>query len=139
MIILRLVKKKAYYAIGQCEKCNKKYKLVAEHFSDSRGQSMTLKDVIKCGCGKHHNLVAPDQTQPTPTPKTFDHTQTDNTIRCGRCNSTQLHADKKGFSLGKALTGGALIGGAGLLGGFAGKNKVMITCLSCGYKWKAGR
>ncbi|MDR3599168.1 MAG: hypothetical protein P4L49_01570 [Desulfosporosinus sp.] len=61
-------------------------------------------------------------------------------IKCHRCGSTQLSAGNKGFGfgLGKAAVGGALLGPIGLLGGMAGKNKVIITCLACGYQWKPG-
>ncbi len=57
---------------------------------------------------------------------------------CPKCGSTSLHADKKGFSVGKALLGRVLVGGIGLLGGFMGSSKVMITCLNCGYTFKPG-
>lgn len=57
-------------------------------------------------------------------------------IRCPVCDSTQLTANQKGFSLGKSIGGGLLLGPVGLLGGFIGSNKVVITCLKCGYKWK---
>lgn len=57
-------------------------------------------------------------------------------VRCPRCRSTQLTANKKGFGLGKAAAGGLLLGPVGLLGGFLGSSKVKITCLKCGYTWK---
>ena len=57
-------------------------------------------------------------------------------VRCPRCRSTQLIANKKGFGLGKAAAGGLLLGPVGLLGGFLGSSKVKITCLKCGYTWK---
>jgi hypothetical protein len=57
-------------------------------------------------------------------------------IRCPKCGSTQLTANKKGFGLGKAVVGGVLMGGVGLLGGFLGSGKVQITCLKCGRTWK---
>ena len=59
-----------------------------------------------------------------------------NEIKCPRCGSTQLTANKKGFGLGKALVGGFLLGGVGLVGGFVGSGKVQITCLSCGKTWQ---
>ena len=40
-----------------------------------------------------------------------------NEIRCPKCGSNQLHADKKGFSGKKAVAGAALTGGIGLLAG----------------------
>jgi tellurium resistance protein TerD len=57
-------------------------------------------------------------------------------IRCPRCGSTQLTANKKGFGFGKAVVGKLLIGNVGLLGGFIGSKKMEITCLKCEYKWK---
>lgn len=51
-------------------------------------------------------------------------------VRCPRCRSTQLTANKKGFGLGKAAAGGLLLGPVGLLGGFLGSGKVKITCLN---------
>lgn len=57
-------------------------------------------------------------------------------VRCPRCRSTQLTANRKGFGLGKAAAGGLLLGPIGLLGGFLGSSKVKITCLKCGYTWK---
>ena len=60
-------------------------------------------------------------------------------LKCPRCASTQLYAGDKGFSLGKAAAGGILLGSVGLLGGFIGSKKIMITCLKCGYKWQAGK
>lgn len=60
-------------------------------------------------------------------------------IRCSKCKSTQVTATKKGFSLGKAVTGAVLTGGVGILGGFWGSNQIMLTCLQCGHRWKPGK
>lgn len=59
--------------------------------------------------------------------------------RCPKCGSTQVQAFNKGFGLGKAVGGGILLGGVGLLGGFIGSKKVMVGCLNCGHKWQAGK
>jgi tellurium resistance protein TerD len=61
------------------------------------------------------------------------------TLCCPKCSSVDLAANKAGFGLGKAIVGGVLIGGVGLLGGFIGSTKVDITCMKCGYSWKAGK
>ena len=61
-----------------------------------------------------------------------------NEIRCPKCKSNQLTANKKGFSGKKAVVGGLLTGGIGLLAGTIGSNKVIITCLSCGNEFKPG-
>lgn len=65
-------------------------------------------------------------------------TQTTTEIRCPRCNSNQLTANKKGFSGAKAVGGAILTGGIGLLAGTLGSNKVKITCLACGKEFKPG-
>lgn len=62
----------------------------------------------------------------------------DNTARCPKCGSTSLATVKKGFGVGKAITGGILVGGIGLLAGFIGKNKLEVVCLNCGHKFKPG-
>ncbi|MFZ4401485.1 MAG: CFI-box-CTERM domain-containing protein [Bacteroidales bacterium] len=59
-------------------------------------------------------------------------------IGCPKCGSTQLTTNEKGFSGGKAVAGAVLTGGIGLLAGFHGKNKIIITCLACGKKFKPG-
>lgn len=61
-----------------------------------------------------------------------------NLMKCPKCNSTNLTSDKKGFSGRKAVAGAVLTGGIGLLAGTIGSNKTMITCLNCGYRYKAG-
>ena len=58
---------------------------------------------------------------------------------CPYCNSKELHAEQKGFSGGKAIAGGLLLGGVGLLAGAVGSKDVMITCLKCGKSFKAGQ
>ncbi len=58
---------------------------------------------------------------------------------CPKCASQHVTANKKGFGLGKALIGGVVTGGVGLLAGFMGSNAVMVTCLQCGHSWKAGK
>lgn len=59
-------------------------------------------------------------------------------IKCPKCSSTQLTANKKGFSGKQAVGGAILTGGIGLLAGTIGSNKINITCLACGNQWKPG-
>ncbi len=59
-------------------------------------------------------------------------------LSCPKCQSTSLSGNKKGFGLGKAVAGGLLIGGIGLLSGFFGSRKIEITCMQCGHTWDAG-
>ncbi len=47
----------------------------------------------------------------------------DEAVKCPKCGSTQVHAEKRGWS---ALTG------------FIGSGKIVLTCLKCGNKFKPG-
>jgi tellurium resistance protein TerD len=60
-------------------------------------------------------------------------------MKCPKCRSPELSANRRGFGLGKAVAGGALTGPVGLLAGFMGSGKIKITCLSCGHAWQAGK
>lgn len=64
----------------------------------------------------------------------------DKPIKCPnvRCRSTQIAANRRGFSAGAALGGALLTGGIGLLAGAIGSGKVKLTCLKCGKTWKPG-
>lgn len=46
-----------------------------------------------------------------------------NAIKCPKCLSTQISANKRGLTLSTGLIG---------------SQNVYITCLQCGHKWKAG-
>jgi hypothetical protein len=59
----------------------------------------------------------------------------ENLVRCPKCKSTQITANKKGFSVGKAAAGVLLTGGVGVVAGAIGSNSVKVTCLSCGNSW----
>ncbi len=63
----------------------------------------------------------------------------DTTPKCPHCGSTSLSADKKGFGVGKAAVGAAIAGPIGLATGAKDSNKVILTCLNCGFQWKAGQ
>ena len=136
---MRLVKKKWKYIVAECEKCGRVHNIPIDNFIDTRGFSLDLIEVIQCECGDYHNLVLGENKQPERITKVADSAQVDEPIKCRRCNSTQLHTDKKGFSLGKGLLGNFIIGGAGLLGGLIGKDKVIITCMNCGHNWEPGK
>ena len=64
----------------------------------------------------------------------------DEPIRCPKCGSTQLSANKQGYKIGRAVGVGLLTFGlGGIVAGAVGAGNVHITCLKCGYKWKAGK
>lgn len=45
-------------------------------------------------------------------------------VYCPKCLSTDVSANKRGWKLSTGLIG---------------RNKIMVTCLKCGNKWKAGK
>ena len=60
-------------------------------------------------------------------------------VRCPRCRSNQLSANKQGFGAGKGAVGCLLVGPVGLAGGLIGSNKIKITCLNCGEVFDPGQ
>lgn len=58
--------------------------------------------------------------------------------KCGSQNIQPLGVHKKGFSVGKAVVGGALTNGFGAIAGFAGKRtkKTDFVCMNCGKQFK---
>ena len=60
-------------------------------------------------------------------------------LKCPKCGSTQLTADKRGFNVGKAAAGAILTGGIGLLAGMHGSSKIKITCIACGNQFNPGQ
>lgn len=48
----------------------------------------------------------------------------DDKIKCPSCGSTQIHAEKRGYSVWT---------------GMIGAGKIVITCLRCGHKSKPGQ
>lgn len=56
----------------------------------------------------------------------------DGVASCPRCGSTSLSINKQGYGAGKAILFGPLAGTIGM-------NKLRITCLNCGYKFKPGK
>jgi hypothetical protein len=62
----------------------------------------------------------------------------DEPVRCPKCHSTQVTANKEGFGFGKAAVGGVLLGPVGLLGGLIGGSQIKITCLRCGHVFQPG-
>ncbi len=53
---------------------------------------------------------------------------------CGEKENWELvDASKKGFSVGKAVTGAVLFGPVGLVGGALGKKKQSYYCGKCGF------
>jgi len=58
--------------------------------------------------------------------------ENDDIVRCPKCGSTQITAQKRGLSMGRALIGGYRFG-------LIGNRKIEITCLKCGKRFMAGK
>lgn len=71
-------------------------------------------------------------------PNVAQQEQDNDKLYCPHCGSSQLTTNNKGFGVGKAITGALLTGGVGILAGFAGSNKIKVTCLQCGKQWEPG-
>ena len=71
--------------------------------------------------------------------KKVEENKTNGIVSCPKCASTSITAQKKGFGTGKAVLGATTIGALGVVAGGIGSNKVEITCLNCGHKWKPGK
>jgi tellurium resistance protein TerD len=56
--------------------------------------------------------------------------------KCPQCCSNNIYVNKQGFSMGEAVLGCVLLGPLGLVGGMIGGQKIIFTCLNCGYKWQ---
>ena len=60
-------------------------------------------------------------------------------VKCPKCGSTQISANKKGFQLTRAAGATYLFGPLGIVAGFLGSNAVIVTCLKCGNQWEPGK
>lgn len=45
-------------------------------------------------------------------------------VRCPKCKSAKIHAEKRGYSIWV---------------GFIGSGQIVVTCLACGHKFKPGQ
>lgn len=121
------------YIKGECETCKRVLKVKrANTYTVPDGYK--LKTGIKCFCGSFSEEIV-NNAKTTSDAESYK-SGPSSEVRCPRCKSNQITANKKGFGLGKAAAGGILLGPLGLLGGFLGSNKIMITCLKCGHSWK---
>jgi len=89
-----------------------------------------------CGCSKAFiQKFSPSCDGGSPSVKEITGIQKSGP-KCPKCKSGSIAAGKSGFGLGKALVGGVALGGFGLLAGFVGSKKVLVSCLNCGHNWK---
>lgn len=132
---MRLLSENNNFIICECENCNKNLK-VPKQLVQQSNIGLKVSSPIYCSCGKTSNIIKPKKDE------LFNYdesTTTEELIKCPKCKSTQLTTNDKGFGLGKAAIGGALLGPVGLLGGVIGSKNIRITCLKCGHNWMAGK
>lgn len=108
-----------------------------ERINFAREKQRQLREELKEKFGNYNEVVNASLVTSTSSVDVMASSSLeDEAVRCPRCRSTQITANKKGYGLGKGVAGGLLLGPVGLLGGFIGSKKVMITCLKCGHQWK---
>lgn len=133
---MKMITRNKVAVTAECENCSRRHTIpLTDTLNPWSAASLDLKEAIKCECGEYHNLMVAT----TESPAIISNEKTDAPLKCPKCGSQQLHAGGKGFGLGKAAAGAVLLGPVGLLGGLLGSKKIMITCLSCGHKWQAGK
>jgi hypothetical protein len=126
---------------AECPDCERVLKVYKRGIKENEGGFEPFQAIL-CPCGQSYTQISvePGKRNKTasidvgPSPRPND--RTDDFVKCRRCGSTQITGQKKGFGVGKALGGGFLLGPLGLLGGFLGSRKVLVTCLKCGHQWR---
>jgi uncharacterized membrane protein YvbJ len=94
---------------GKCARCGQPFPVPKGTYSAEEPETTPLwgrkSDSIWRGEGKTNMTTADDQ------------------VKCPRCGSAQIHAEKRGWRLTT---------------GFIGSSKIWITCLKCGHRFKPG-
>lgn len=106
---------------------------------EEKERKRKLKEEEKERKKKEFERIMASNPQVSIKSKAIEQKENDDAVHCPKCGSSQLTANKKGFSLGKAVAGGVLLVPiAGVATGMIGKNKIIITCLNCGKQFKPG-
>lgn len=117
----------------KCPSCKSK-KLI----SVSRNDTAQIQTLVAAG---NTSLRSPTARKPLSKKQIAQKRIKDNQVAgiacCPKCGSISLSTNKKGFSMGKAIIGGA-IAPVGILAGNIGSNKLIVTCLNCGETFKPG-
>ncbi|WP_321296615.1 hypothetical protein [Marinifilum fragile] len=101
------------------------------------GKNLRTENAQQCRyCNNSWHIKTPTKKFAKVNIQRKESNEDSNIVKCPICASQSLTANKKGFGVGKAVVGGLLLGGVGLLGGFVGSRKIKITCLNCGHSWK---
>lgn len=135
---MKYLREDSTYYIVSCERCGKEMKVRKFNGSMERAYYV-LNFPVSCSCGNMDNKIK-DMNEnivvnKVQTPKKKE----EQFVKCPKCGSTQITANNKGYGMGKAVGGVALFGAVGLIGGFIGSKKVLVTCLKCGKQWEVGK
>lgn len=103
-----------------CKGCGRVLRIPATSASRT-SHGYTVLSGILCKCGNTATEVIDQGKVRTPITQTSvpDH----GGVKCPNCGSSQIHAEKRGFTLTTGLIG---------------KNRIYITCLQCGKRFKPG-
>jgi|TARA_B100001964_G_scaffold15780_1_gene16302 hypothetical protein len=110
-------------------------------------------EAIKCDCGFNFNKNVQEspidrqtykhplhsQHGKNPSEKNITHNLEEEVLRCRECGSKQLTSNKQGYGWKKGVAVGVCTVGVGFFAGFINSNKVWLTCLQCGHRWKPGK
>ncbi len=151
---MNFIREEGDLIIVQCNLCKKQFTVKKDKCSNTN-EGYEIAEKIRCEvCGqqdssiidykrmlKVYNLTEKDRNFKSFEDEKKARTETvsnKNLIECPKCGSAQLTSNAKGFGLGKAIGGFSILGPLGILGGFIGSKKILITCLKCGNQWEAG-
>lgn len=92
----------------------------AKKIVDEAYKKVGNKSIIQTGKEAYHEEMKNDLAKRNLKKKYEE----EGTPYCPKCMSTNIHAEKRGWKLTTGLLG---------------SSKIMITCLNCGHKWRAGK
>lgn len=115
--------------------------MIKEQISNTDGLTLLERNAAAIGQGAvaMQQALEEKKARDKELVNNYKNRNADEEVKCPRCGSTQISADKKGFGVGKAVVGAAMVGAVGLAAGGIGSKKVIVTCLKCGHQWKAGQ
>lgn len=116
----------------QRTQANETHEIRSDSKEQKRTEKMKLRDLI-------NELEEAPPSKKALTKQRIADNKAAGIACCPKCGSTSLSANKKGFGLGKAAAGALIAGPIGLIGGTLGSNKIEVTCLNCGHKFKPGK
>lgn len=111
------------FIIVKCENCStihKKHKTYCKQY----GNEYHFNPPITCSCGNVESIAYYNYNLPKSKPDILNSNDTSDKVKCPKCGCTQISANKRGITFTLGLLG---------------TQTVFITCLKCGYRWKAGK